>query len=316
MFTTRDRSSNLAKRVASPPISTSRAEAVHRWWGGGLPRRAATRCQAGVPSGRILAVAMALLLSGCLPSRPDFMIRTERAVMPLVDGSRSEIATRVAELEQETAQGALRGGDLKTARADLTVLRDRLETGDFRVGDQVVVTVSHDVVLVDTATVREGMLLAFAALPDVSVAGLLRTELQPKLQAHVDRYRKEHTVRVNLLTRLQVVGQVARPGYYGISPDRPVSEIIMLAGGPNAAGNLDKVTIRRNRKLIVKGSQWREAVNAGMTVAQLGLQPGDEVEIGGRQQRGLFEITRNIAFMASGVFAIIRILQFIYQEPE
>jgi protein involved in polysaccharide export with SLBB domain len=196
------------------------------------------------------------------------------------------------------------------------VLRDRLASGDFKVGDQVIVTVSQDLVQVDTATIRDGMVVAFAALPDVSVAGLLRSELLPRLQAHVDRFRKEHTVRVNLLTRLQVIGQVARPGYYGISPDRPASEIIMLAGGPSALGRLDRVSIRRNQKLIVKASQWREAVNGGMTVAQLGLQPGDEVEVGGRQQRGLFEITRNLAFVASGVFAFIRILQFIYQEPE
>jgi protein involved in polysaccharide export with SLBB domain len=257
-----------------------------------------------------------LLLSGCLPRRPDFLIRTERATVPMVDGTRAQLAERVAELEQGMNDGSLRGGARTEAVGDLASLRARLESGDFQVGDQIIVTVSQDLVQVDTATVRDGLVIAFAALPDVSVAGLLRSELLPRLQAHVDRFRKEHTVRVNLLTRLLITGQVARPGYYSISPDRPATEIIMLAGGPTPFGKLEQVTVRRDRRLIVKGSQWRNAVRAGTTVATLGVQPGDEVIIGGRPPSNALQSMRGFAFAASGVFAVIRLLQFIYTEPE
>jgi len=265
----------------------------------------------------LLAGVALLLVSGCMPRRPDFMIRTERATVPLVDGTRAQIAARVAELEQATSSGSLKGDALKEATNDLATLRARLEGGDFQVGDQLIVTVSRDEVSVDTATVRDGKMVVFATLPDVSLAGLLRSEVQPRLQEHVNRYRKDFTVRVNLLTRLQVAGQVARPGFYSISPDRPVSEAIMLAGGPTPLSKLDEVTIRRNRKLIVKASQWREAAKSGTTIAQLGLQPGDDIEIAGRRQKlSAFQFAQ-IGFLAiSGSFAVIRLLEWIYAEPE
>lgn len=265
----------------------------------------------------LLAGVALLLLSGCLPRRPDFMIRTERATVPLVDGTRAQIAARVAELEQGTGDGSLKGEALKEGVRDLASLRARLEDGDFHVGDQLIVTVSRDDVQVDTATVRDGKMVSFAALPDVSLAGLLRSEVQARLQAHLDRYRKEFSVRVNLLTRLQVAGQVARPGFYSISPDRPVSEVIMLAGGPTPLSKLDQVSIRRDRRLIVKASQWRDAVKSGTTIAQLGLQPGDEIAIAGRRQGiGPVQIIQIGFLTISGTFAIIQLLNWIYAEPE
>lgn len=265
----------------------------------------------------LLAGVAALALSGCLPKRPDFMIRTDRAMVPLVDGSRAEIAARVAELEQGTSDGSLKGEARKEGLSDLALLRARLDSGDFQVGDQLIVTVSRDEVQVDTATVRNGKVVSFAALPDVSLAGLLRSEAQGRLQEHLDRYRKEFSLRVNLLTRLQVAGQVTRPGFYSISPDRPVSEAIMLAGGPTPLSKLNEVSIRRDGRLIVKASQWRVAVKSGTTIAQLGLQPGDEIEVAGRRQ-GLQAVQIiQIGFLAvSGTFAIIQLLNWIYAEPE
>lgn len=265
---------------------------------------------------KILALLMVTLsLSACL-KRPDFMIRTDEATVPLADAGRADIAARVAELEQGIAAGSYRGNALKEANLELAQLRTRLTEGDFRVGDELIVTVTRETINTDTATIRDGLQLSFAALPDVSVAGVLRSELQTKLQAHVDRYLVDHVVRVNLLTRLQMMGQIGRPGFYSISPDRPVSELIMLAGGPTATTNLEDVNIRRNGRLIVKPSMWKQALNNGTTVAQLGLQPGDVVEVGGRARRDWQSILRIAAITVSSLFALLRLLQFIYAEPE
>ncbi len=264
----------------------------------------------------VLAGAAALLLTGCLPKRPDFMIRTEPAAVPLVDGSRAELASRVAELERSTSDGSLRGDALRRARNDLSSLRARLDSGDFQVGDQLIITVTREEVTVDTATVREGKEVSFSALPTVSLAGLLRSEVQPRLQAHVDRYRKEFAVRVNVLTRLQVSGQVARPGFYSISPDRPITELIMLAGGPTPLSKLDDVRITRNRRLIVKPSQWREATRSGTTIAQMGLQTGDEIEIAAKSGITATQIIQ-IGFLAiSGTFAVIQLLSWVYRQDQ
>jgi protein involved in polysaccharide export with SLBB domain len=255
-------------------------------------------------------------LTGCFLKRPDFMVGVDDATVPLVDAGRTEIVARVTELEQSVSSGSFKGDRLKEANAELASLRNRLQDGDFRVGDQLIVTVTRDQVQVDTATVREGKMVAFAALPDISVNGLLRSEIQSKLQEHVNRFLVDHSVRVNFVTRLQMMGAIARPGFYSISPDRPVSEVIMLAGGPTATSNLEEVTIRRNGRLIVKAKMWRDAVKTGTTVAQLGLQPGDVIEIGERKRANWFQIIQIAAFASTAVFGVIRLLQFIYAEPE
>jgi protein involved in polysaccharide export with SLBB domain len=269
----------------------------------------------------LLALALVTVsTSGCFLRRPDFMIRTHPREVPLADGSRAQIADRVAELEAQLANGSVRGGERDRAQRELERLRQRLTEGDFQVGDQLVVTISREQVSVDTATVREGLTIGLASqgeLPPVSLAGALRNEAQQRVQSHLDRYLKDFTVRVTLLTRLQVTGGVGRPGYYGVSPDRPVTDILMAAGGPTPLARLDRVTIRRDGQLIVKGSQWRTAVREGTTIAELGLQPGDEIAIEQRGQRmSPWQTAQLILFTISGTFALIQLLTFIYSEDQ
>lgn len=269
----------------------------------------------------LLLLALALLTvstSGCFLRRPDFMIRTHPREVVLPDGTRAQLADRAAELEAQLVNGTVRGDERERAQRDLATLRTRLEKGDFQVGDQIVVTISREQVAVDTATVREGLLIRLASqgeLPDLPLAGVLRSEVQPRVQAHLDRFVKDFTVRVTLLTRLGVMGGVSRPGYYGVSPDRPVTDILMAAGGPSPMAKLDRVTIRRNGRLIVKGSQWQTAVREGTTIAELGLQPGDEIAVEQMGQRmPTFQYVQIGLFAVSAAFALIQLLQFIYAE--
>ncbi len=263
----------------------------------------------------VLLLGLSLLTSACF-KRPDFLIRVDPAVVPLVNASRAEISNRVAELESQVAAGRLRGNGLRDANRELEQLRTRLEKGDFKTGDQLIVTVSLVEAQVDTATVRDDMAISLRALPDASVAGVLRSELQQKMQAHVNRYLVDHTVRTNILTNVSLLGGVGRPGFYGISPDRPVTELITMAGGPGPLAKLDDVSVRRDGRLIVKPSMWTDAVKSGTTVAQLGLISGDVVEVGMKKERNIFQIVQVVAFASTGIFAFIQLLQFIYREPE
>jgi len=263
----------------------------------------------------LVVVVVATPVLGACFSRPGFMVRTSPAVTPLVNGSRAEVASRVAELERSTTDGTLKGGALRNAQSELGDLRSRLETGDFQIGDQIIVTLLTplaDAPQVDTASVRAGMLVAFGSLQDVSVAGVLRSEIQPRMQAHVDRFFKGATVRVNLTTRLLLMGQVAQPGFYNISPDRPASEILRAGGGLTPLAQINEVTIRRDNAVIVKPKQWQAAVKVGTTVGELGLRPGDTVEIAGRRQFNWGSIFQLGFFAVSGFFALVQLLRFLY----
>ncbi len=265
----------------------------------------------GKPWFTLLAGALLMSSAGCARLG---LFQSSPPPAPLVQGTRGEIAARVAELEQSLANNDLRGSSRRDAELTLEELRGRLETGDFQVGDQFVITVVQDTVGVDTASVREGLVVSFAALPEVGVNGVLRSELQPRLQAHLDRYVRNASLRVNVLTRIAVLGYVGRPGYYSVSADRPVSEVIMMAGGPTPLTKLDKITVKRDDKELVGTREWNRAVKDGLTLAQLGVQPGDQIEVGGSQPRNWFRVFQIIFFASSAFFALVRLLLFIYPE--
>jgi len=264
---------------------------------------------------RYLWIAPALfvgLLSGCFLRGPGPLVAPS---VPMLEAGRESVAERVAQLESDLAARRLSGQRRRDAERELLLLRARLDRGDLRVGDQLVITTTGvGEVKTDTATVREGMLVSFASLPDASVAGLLQGEVQPRLQAHTDRFFLNRTVRVSVPTRIAVLGEVVRPGYYAIPSDRPVAELLMLAGGPTPLSALDDITVRRDGRRILSTAAWKRGQRAGLTVGELGLQSGDEIEIG-RQRRFDWAQFSQLAFVVVGAsVALLQLLLIIYRE--
>jgi protein involved in polysaccharide export with SLBB domain len=252
------------------------------------------------------------LMSGCFLRGPGPLVAPS---VPMLDAGREAVAQRVALLESDLAARRLSGRRRQDAERELLVLRGRLESGDLRVGDQLVITITGaGEVKTDTATVREGMQVSFASLPDASVAGLLQGEVQPRLQAHTDRFFLNRTVRVNVPTRIAVLGEVVRPGYYAIPSDRPVAELLMLAGGPTPLSALDDITVRRDGRRILSAEAWDRGQRAGLTVGQLGLQSGDELEIARRRRMDWAQFSQ-LAFVVVGAsVALLQLLVIIYRE--
>lgn len=259
---------------------------------------------------RCLALLPALALAACLSRGPGPLTV---APIPLLSAERSAIQERTNELRGRLDGASVRGRERTEAQSELDLLTRRLAEGDLHVGDQLVITIVSDSgVQVDTATVRDGMLVAFAGLPDLELARTLQAEIAPRLQAHSDRYFRNRTVRVVIPVRLAVLGQVASPGFYSIAADRPVSELIMLAGGPLPTGDLTKVVVRRNGRQVLSAAAWERAQQAGVTVGALGLRPGDEILIGRRRQVNWAQISQ-IALVAVGAFvAILQVLVIVY----
>jgi protein involved in polysaccharide export with SLBB domain len=257
--------------------------------------------------------ACVLLLAGCLSRGPGGPFTAEP--VPLVSAERDIIQRRTSELRARLAEGTARGRARAPVQRELDLLERRLAEGDLRVGDQLVISLLGDTGMgVDTATVREGMLVSFAGLPDLEIAQTLRAEVQPRLQAHADRFFRNRTVRVVLPVRVAVLGQVARPGYYSLTADRPVSELIMLAGGPLPTADLGKVVVRRDGKTVVGTTAWDRARQAGMTLGALGLRPDDEIEVGARRQVNWGQISQLALIAAGAAVAFLQVLVLIYGQ--
>lgn len=228
--------------------------------------------------------------------------------------SREELARRVAVLEQQRVDAG-KAWKLDGAPAlELSAIRNRLTNGDFRVGDRFVVTFLKDSVRSDTASVRDSLKVTVMSLPDISLAGVLRSELDQRMSAHVARYLRGMTVRTNVLTRIAVLGAVHSPGFYYASPDRPLSDLVMLAGGPDANANLKQLEVFRAGRVLLKAKASDRLVRTGATLAQVDIQSGDEVRVPVKRKLNWQSILQLLFVFSTLFFAVLQFLMWYYNR--
>jgi protein involved in polysaccharide export with SLBB domain len=222
----------------------------------------------------------------------------------------------VSELEAKLAANT-RGVDRNRAMAELAAIRQRLTDGDFRVGNQFVVTLTSPALSgSDTVSVRDSLLVTFAKLPDASLKGVLRSELNERLSSHVARYLRDAQVRANVLTRITVTGAVNRPGIYSPSPDRPVGELLMVAGGPTLEAKLDELEITRSGRKVLSIKDSKRALREGRTLDQLDVQSGDEVRIPAKRRINWSAILQAVGIAVTLLFAVIQFLRLYYESKD
>jgi protein involved in polysaccharide export with SLBB domain len=197
-----------------------------------------------------------------------------------------------------TAPGATQVGAVAT-RADLqrdantggavaASARERLANGDFQPGDRIALFVQGEPTLTDTVAVRAGQILHLPNLPDITLHGVLRSELQDYLTHELGRYLRNPVVRAVPLVRIAVLGPVFRPGYYSAPADELVSDVVMQAGGLTPTADMDKTTVHRGAAVIAGPTDVRAALARGATLDQLDVRAGDQIVIGERPPGGNF----------------------------
>jgi protein involved in polysaccharide export with SLBB domain len=162
------------------------------------------------------------------------------------------------------------------------LLRTRLEKGDFQDGDRILVQVegAHILTKPETLVVRTGKRLELPQMADLPLEGVLRSELADRIKQHLANYIKEPVVRATPLVRVAVLGTVGHPGYFYTAADIPLSDVIMAAGGPGGNADLAHVAIRRGTEVIWDGKDTRAALADGLSIDQLHMRAGDEINVG------------------------------------
>jgi hypothetical protein len=184
-----------------------------------------------------------------------------------------------AALEAEAKEAQVKG-DSSTA----FLVRYRLEQGDFREGDRVVVKVQGSAGFTDTLVVRTGDVLPIPQMGELSLSGVLRSEINDRLKAHVAKYLRDPVVQAIPLVRLGVLGSVGKPGFYYTAADLPLSDVLMEAGGPTADADVGKISIRRKGDVIIDPENSRVALARGMSLDTMHLQAGDEIDVGRKRE--------------------------------
>jgi protein involved in polysaccharide export with SLBB domain len=180
----------------------------------------------------------------------------------------------VAAMQAEQSQNAL----------EASAIRQRLRDGDFQTGDRILLTVFSDAAHTDTLVVRDGRIIDLPWKVALPLTGVLRSEVKDRVTAEVLKYVKADKVDVTPLTRIAVLGEVARPGYFAIRSDVPITDAIMQAGGPTASADLERSVVRRASREYRSADETRLAVAKGLTIDQFGLNAGDELVVGRQRQ--------------------------------
>jgi len=186
--------------------------------------------------------------------------------------SRSEL-----EAQAKAAEGAHRTGEA-------WLLRQRLEKGDFQDGDKIAWSVQASMMagqleLPDTLTVRTGRRVELGRMGELSLEGVLRSELTDKLRDHLAQYVKEPLVRTTPLVRIGVLGNVGHPGFFYSPADRPLSDILMSAGGPGSDANLAGMTVKRGDEVIWTAQDTHTALADGLSLDRMHIRAGDEIYV-------------------------------------
>ena len=231
--------------------------------------------------------------------------------------TRADLISRSVAVERDLSAGSPKDKDRSKLQAESALLKTRLSRGDFHPGDRFLITIIQDAASrSDTATVRDSLLVSLVGLPDVSLQGILRSELNEKLSAHVARFLRNSSVRTIVFTRVAILGGVMRPGFYVVPPDQPIGDLLMVAGGSVVDARLNDLQVNRGSSTLISVKESRKALKEGLTLEQLDVQSGDEINIPIKRRYNAQTIFQVLFFASSIFFAAVNFLKFYYSQQQ
>lgn len=193
--------------------------------------------------------------------------------------TRAELTTQLERYEAAADASAYGADTRRQARREADLIRARLEEGDFRTGDQIVIRVEFEETLSGTFVVTGDRTLNLPFVGEIPMAGVLRAEVTEHLRREIGRFVREPKVLAQSLLRITVTGQVGQAGFYVAPSDAILTDVLTLAGGPAQAAAIDRIRIERAGAVIWEGDGLQDAIIGGRTLDQLNLQAGDRIVV-------------------------------------
>jgi len=191
--------------------------------------------------------------------------------------TRQDLLDMLQRLETVVNSDEYSGRIRAQSQQEAELVRNRLEFGDFSVGDRIWMLVEAESALTDTFTVRTGPILSLPLLGDVPLNGVLRSELVDHLTSYISRYIRNPVVTARSLIPLTVVGGVTTPGFYTVPTDGLFTDVLGLAGGPTATAKINEITIERDGEILYDKEFVAQAIVEGRTIDRLSLEAGDQI---------------------------------------
>jgi len=175
-------------------------------------------------------------------------------------------------------------------------------------GDRVLLRVAGEPTLTDTFTVGAGPALDLPALGAVPLAGVARDSIEPCLLVFLQRYLNHPVVHAQVLLRLGVLGEVARPGFYALPVGAVLEDLIMAGGGMTRDARFDRAKMLRERTVLFADADIQRAIGDGRTLDALALRSGDALQIPRRaDQESRVRILGALVALPIAVYGLVRL---------
>lgn len=132
--------------------------------------------------------------------------------------------------------------------------------------------------------------------------------VKKKIEARYDSLYKKPDITVQPLFRINVLGEVKKPGLYYVTGVETISSLIALAGGETSDADLENIKMVRNgEEMNLNG---KDILAQGGTVNDIGLNSGDRIYI----PREWWVSAKNTTFIISGIAVLVTLVGFFIKK--
>ncbi len=147
--------------------------------------------------------------------------------------------------------------------------------------------------------------IRLGALGVIRLEGLTVEQAAKVITAKFKPYAKSPTVVIIPKMRIVLRGEFGSPGMYRFDPSLSFWEAINEAGGVNSYYHFEEMYIMRMDTLLFE--DFNEAVYSGQSLAELGLQSGDEIIAPRLRRLNFYDLLQYINFASSMILLYLTI---------
>jgi protein involved in polysaccharide export with SLBB domain len=221
--------------------------------------------------------------------------------------SRAQLESRRDSLESQLLQLGGESDQTLDIERQIAGIDQRLLQGDFRAGEVVGLEVRGQPQWSGSFTVQPDQTLVLPGVPPIDMNNVLYSEAEEVIHAGLSTVLRDPQVEIDTQMRVGVVGEVTAPGYYDVSGSMLVSDVLMLAGGPTNRAATEKIRVRRFGETVLQGP---ELTAPGLTLDDLGIRPGDSIEMPSTE--GKYLLLRNIGIALGIVLSSAALIALIF----
>ena len=142
--------------------------------------------------------------------------QTAAAPQGALHATRTELQQLLGQYELAAKASGYSAEMRERARYEAALIKQRLEHGDFQVGDRIAMVVEGEASMSDTLVVTSAIAVALPSGDTVSLRNVLRSELQGRLEEAVAKVVKNPVVHTESYLRMGIMGAVGSQGFYTV----------------------------------------------------------------------------------------------------